>query len=120
MLPASTDLNRDGLYGRIPRRVTNDPTPCIECALNHIAPDSGDNEVVIVITGDQSIVDDDVELFDLVEDNKIPIFLISYPATLHTSYLQLAKYGGMYAIVEGSQELHPRVKLQDILMDILQ
>ena len=59
--------------------------------------------MVIVITGDQSIVDDDVELFDLVEDNKIPIFLISYPATLHTSYLQLAKYGGMYAVVEGSQ-----------------
>ena len=58
VLPASTvtDQNRDGLYGRIPHRVTNDPTPCVECAINHIASDIGDNEVVIVITGDQSIV----------------------------------------------------------------
>jgi len=121
VLPSSTvtDLNRDGLYGRIPRRVTNDLTPCIECALNHIASDIGDNEVVIVITGDQSKVDDAGEVFDLVEDKKVPIFLISYPASLHTSYLQLAKYGGMYAVVEGSQELHPRVHLQEILMDIL-
>jgi hypothetical protein len=80
VLPASTvtDLNRDGLLRRIPRRLTNDATTCIECVINYIASDIGDNEVVIVITGDQSIID--VELFHLVEDNKIPIFLISYPA----------------------------------------
>ena len=64
-------------------------------------------------------MDDAVELRDLVEDNKIPIFLISYLATFPPSYLQLAKYGGMYAIVEGSKELHPRVNLEEILMEIL-
>ena len=32
--------------------MTNDPTPCIEFALIHIAPDIGDNEVVTVITSD--------------------------------------------------------------------
>ena len=69
------------------RQNTNDPTPFIECAINHIASDIGDNEVVIVMTGDQSVMDDSVELLD---------------------------------IMEGSQELHPRVHLQDILMDIPQ
>ena len=39
------------------------------------------------MTGDQSVMDDSVELLD---------------------------------IMEGSQELHPRVHLQDVLMDILQ
>jgi hypothetical protein len=72
-----------------------------------------------VITGDKSIMDDAVEIIDLVEDMKIPIFLISYPATLHKSYLHIAKYGGMYAVIEGIKELHPRMHLQEILMDIL-
>ena len=121
VLPATTvtDLNRDGLYGRIPRRVTSNPRPCIECAINHIVSDIGDNEVVIVITGDTSKLDDDGEVLDKVDDKKVPIFLISYPQTLHTSYLNLAKYGGVYAVVEGSQHIHPRLLLQEILMDIL-
>ena len=54
-----------------------------------------------------------------VEEKEVPIYVISYPATVHTSYIKLARYGQVYAVVENSASLSPLIHLQEILANII-
>ena len=55
-----------------------------------------------------------------VQERRIPIFIVSYPATIHPSYTALAQYGAAYAVVENhSSRLHPLTHLQEILANII-
>ena len=46
----------------------NESSACVECAMNQIVPDIVDNEVVILISGDQSMIDESSDVFHLMED----------------------------------------------------
>ena len=55
-----------------------------------------------------------------VQERRIPIFIVSYPATIHPTYTALAQYGAAYAVVENhSGRLHPLTHLQEILANII-
>ena len=67
----------------INRLALNIGKPNIKCTFSHMLSDICDNRVVIVITGDQSIMDDVDDLQEIVDDKKVPIFFIRYSGTLH-------------------------------------
>lgn len=121
VLPTTTvtELNRDGLFGRIPRRVLDDVKPCVNCALDRALYEVGHNEVVILITGVDTKMNNHAGVLRQVEDKEIPIYVISYPATIHTSYIDLARFGEVYAVVENSANLRPLIHLQEILANII-
>merc|ERR1712106_972182 len=121
VLPTTTvtELNRDGLFGRIPRRVLDDVKPCVNCALDRALYEVGHNEVVILITGVDTKMNNHAGVLKQVEDKEIPIYVISYPATIHTSYIDLARFGEVYAVVENSANLRPLIHLQEILANII-
>lgn len=121
VLPTTTvtELNRDGLFGRIPRRVLDDIKPCVNCALDRALYEVGHNEVVILITGVDTKMNNHAAVLKQVEDKEIPIYVISYPATIHTSYMDLARFGEVYAVVENSANLRPLIHLQEILANII-
>ena len=52
-----------------------------------------DYEVVIVITDDQSMMDDIDGILKILVDKKIPVFFLSYLRTIHASHR-----GGFYAV----------------------
>ncbi len=55
-----------------------------------------------------------------MEERRIPVFLVSYPASLHPAYLALAVHGAAYAVVENQPRLlHPLTHLQEILAAII-
>jgi hypothetical protein len=55
-----------------------------------------------------------------VQERHIPIFIISYPATIHPLYTTLARYGATFAVVENhSRLLHPLTHLQEILAAVI-
>jgi len=121
VLPTTTvtELNRDGLFGRIPRRVLDDVKPCVNCALDQALYEVGHNEVVILISGVDTKMNNHAGVLKQVKDKEIPIYVISYPATIHTSYIDLARFGDVYAVVENSANLRPLIHLQEILANII-
>ena len=84
-----------------------------------IVEQAGHNEVVVLISGVQTKMNNHAGVLREVEEKQIPIYVISYPATIHTSYLQLARYGRVYAVVENSAALRPLIHLQEILANII-
>ena len=46
-----------------------------------------------MISGVERKMNNHAGVLSEVVEKKIPIYVISYPATIHTSYLQLASYG---------------------------
>ena len=87
VLPTTTvtENNRDGVFGRIPRRILDDQEACVICAFQKILPGVGSNEVVLLITGsDRRMADHDSVLTD-VEEKNLPVYVVSYPATVDPS-----------------------------------
>lgn len=121
VLPTTTvsELNRDGLFGRIPRRVLEDQTPCVRCALERVMDSTGHNEVVILVSGVQTSMNNFARVLRQIESKKTPVYVIGYPATIDISYLALAKYGQVFAVVENSPQLSPLIHLQEILANII-
>ena len=76
--------------------------------LEHI----GSNEVIILITGSQTKLSDYQSLASQVADSGVPVYVISYPTTLHTSYLSLATHGQLFSVAENSANVHPLIHLQ--------
>ena len=72
----------------------------------------GANEVVLVITGDQDRLHNHDLLVKQVEARSLPVYVISYPPTLHTSYLNLATFGQVYSVLENSESVRPLIHLQ--------
>lgn len=74
--------------------------------------DLGPNEVVILITGTGERTEDILEVAGAVEARQLPVYIISYPPTLHTSYTRLARWGQVYSVVENSHNIQPLIHLQ--------
>ena len=72
----------------------------------------GANEVIVLITGDQARLTTPELMVKQMEAKAVPVFLVSYPPTLHTSFLPLAKHGGVYSVVENSENTQPLIHLQ--------
>jgi len=121
VLPTTTvtELNRDGLFGRVPRRVLDETQPCVLCALDKVMHNIGHNEVIILITGIQTSLDNNADVLTDLGNKRTPVYVIGYPATLDISYLELAKYGGLYSIAEGSVQVSPLIHLQEIFAHII-
>ena len=121
VLPTTTvtENNRDGVFGRIPRRILDDQEACVICAFQKILPGVGSNEVVLLITGsDRRMADHDSVLTD-VEEKNLPVYVVSYPATVDPSYMDIARFGGTFAVVENNSALHPLTHLQEILANVI-
>lgn len=102
-----------------PCRVLDDVTSCVECALKGTLSSIGHNEAVILISGVQNQIPNYARVLNQVREKKIPIFIVTYPATIHPSYIPLAEFGGVYSVVENSPKLHPLTHLQEILASII-
>lgn len=100
-------------------RVLDDVTSCVDCALKEVLGGVGHNEVVILISGSQDQMRNYARVLKQVRENKIPIFVVTYPATIHPSYIQLAAHGAVYSVVENSPALHPLTHLQEILAHVV-
>ena len=106
---------------RIPRRVTGDGPgviSCVKCGLRHVLADTSHTETVIVITSDHSLDDHDdddssADVEQYVHKNKIPIFLITFPASdIRKSLGDLTKYGAVFAVHQDNPYIHPYSYLQ--------
>ena len=86
--------------------------PCVGCALTRVLDHIGPNEVIIVITGSANKITNHESVTKQVLDKSVPVHVISYPPTVHTSYLKLARFGQIYAVAENSATIHPLIHLQ--------
>ena len=68
--------------------------------------------VTTVITGDQARLTNPDLVSKQVEAKSVPVFLVSYPPTLHTSFLPLARHGQVYSVTENSENIQPLIHLQ--------
>ena len=80
--------------------------------MSKVIDEMGANEVVLVITGDQDRLHNQELLVKQVEARSLPVYVISYPPTLHTSYLNLATFGQVYSVLENSESVRPLIHLQ--------
>lgn len=128
-----TDLNREGLHGRIPRKVILDEDQgCIFCALNvslkalHNYMGQLETGTLILVTGSSQkphFLEDFMGKVQLIPLQVYPIF---YPsASAHPDLLSLSKYGKSYAIPEGEEQptsgqgVTPLNYLSEVLLDVL-
>ena len=86
--------------------------PCVGCAVSKVLKDLGPNEVVILITGTGERMTNIHELTRKVETRQLPVYIISYPPTLDTTYTRLARWGGVYSVAENSHNIQPLIHLQ--------
>ena len=87
-------------------------SPCVSCGLSKVIDEMGANEVVILITGDQTRLTNQEVMVKQVKARALPVYVISYPPTLHTSYLSLATEGQVYSVLENSESVQPLIHLQ--------
>ena len=80
--------------------------------MSKVLKDLGPNEVVILITGTGERMTNIEEMSKEVEARRLPVYIISYPPTLDTSYTGLARWGGVYSVVENSHNIQPLIHLQ--------
>lgn len=119
-----TDTNREGLHGRIPRKVLeNDDVACTYCALNAslgaLQNFMGqlDTGSVILVTGSSERVTNLETIMKVVDRVPIQVFPVLYPGTAHPDIFALAAHGKAYAVPEG-ENVSPSDYLLEILLDI--
>ena len=123
-----TEENRDGLHGRIPRKVLADDLSCVYCALNAsfkiLLEDQDDLDTipgtVIIITGEEREPQSFENLIETAKRNKIQIFPVSYPGTAFSGLSRLASdTGRLYTVPEGKKFTEPTSYLTEVITDIL-
>ena len=119
-----TDTNREGLHGRIPRKVLeNDDVACSYCALNASLSalqnfmGQLDTGSVILITGSSERVTNLETIMKIVDRVPLQVFPVLYPGNAHPDMLSLASHGKAYAVPEG-ENVSPSDFLLEILLDI--
>ena len=113
-----TDQNREGLHGRIPRKVLdNDDFSCVNCALNaSIQNLAGKGGHVILITGSPRRPGYFDQLTEQIRETPISFYPVIYPRTAYSELVNLAVYGKQYAVPE-TENVNPL--LNEALLDIL-
>ena len=118
-----TDANREGLHGRIPRKVLADDLACVFCALNMslgaLSRSGDDLGTVILLTGSPREAQNMDKLMETVNRTPVRVFPIAYPGTAHPSLVGLARHGKHYAVSEGNSASNPLIYLTEVLLDIL-
>ena len=119
-----TDTNREGLHGRIPRKVLEtDDVACTYCALNAslgaLQNFMGqlDTGSVILVTGSSERVTNLETIMKVVDRVPIQVFPVLYPGTAHPDIFALAAHGKAYAVPE-EENISPSDYLLEILLDI--
>ena len=128
-----TDSNREGLHGRIPRKVILDEDQaCTYCALNTsfqaLNNFMGQLETgtLILVSGSSAKPIHLEKILQEIQKVPLQVFPILYPAPGHSDLLALGKYGKAYSIPEGeeqagsgSQGVTPLNYLSEVLLDVL-
>ena len=120
-----TDANREGLHGRIPRKVLSEDLACVFCAVNmsfntltdKLSGDIGGN--VILVTGSPRRPQLLERLVETADQVALKVFPIVYPGTAYPEIIKLARHGKHYAIPESDSNLSPLNYLSEVLLDIL-
>ena len=114
-----TDANREGLHGRIPRKVLSEDLACVFCALNmSLGALDGGLGTVILLTGSPREAQNMDRLMEKVRGTPVRVFPIAYPGTAHSSVVGLARHGKHYAVSEGGGS-SPLTYLTEVLLDVL-
>ena len=101
-----TEANRDGLFGRIPRRVVAGAGagagPCVSCAVSRVLGAGAElaNTVVVLVTGAARPGPGLRAAVARVREARLPVHVVSYPPSLHPAHLALAAWGGVYSVAE--------------------
>ena len=105
-----TEANRDGLFGRIPRRVVAGAGagagPCVSCAVSRVLGAGAGagaelaNTVVVLVTGAARPGPGLRAAVARVREARLPVHVVSYPPSLHPAHLALAAWGGVYSVAE--------------------
>ena len=103
-----TDTNREGLHGRIPRKVLEtDDLACTYCALNASLSalqnfmGQLDTGSVVLITGSSERIVNLESILKVVDRVPIQVFPVLYPGTAHPDVFSLASHGKVFAVPEG-------------------
>jgi hypothetical protein len=103
-----TDTNREGLHGRIPRKVLEtDSIACTYCALNASLSalqnfmGTLDTGSVILITGSSERVVNLESILKVIDRVPIQVFPVLYPGKAHPDVFNLASHGKVFAVPEG-------------------
>ena len=119
--------NREGLHGRIPRKVLREELACVYCALNltlrTMRRDSRREEVdggaVILVTGSSrrpQLLD---RLVREVSSAPVQVFPIVYPGSAHPEVTRLAAHGKVYAVPDEADGVAAVGYLSEVLLDVL-
>lgn len=125
-----TDANREGLHGRIPRKVLDEDNACTYCALNTSLKSLNnfmgqlETGTLILVSGSPSKTVNLERIMAQVRQVPLQVFPILYPGTAHPDLLDLAEYGKSYAVPEGEEQagtggVSPLNYLSEVLLDIL-
>ena len=142
-----TDNNREGLHGRIPRKVdhgirkerggqparntdeASNDIGCTFCALNASLNQALTNYVgetdsgtIVLVTGAPEKPAHLDRILTAVKDTPLQVFPILYPSTAHPDLMKLGAIGGglAYSVPEGEEGLvSPLTFMTEILLDIL-
>ena len=126
-----TDINREGLAGRIPRRVLRsnsksgsntkedeEEESCVYCALNRAlqAKGGGTGGSIILITGSPKRPPLLEQLLLRIDNSSNKVFPVAYPLSAHSDLFSLARFGGKrYSVPESNA----KAALTEVFLDIL-
>jgi hypothetical protein len=112
-----TDANREGLHGRIPRKVLSDDLACVFCALNMSLGEIGGT--VVLVTGSPRKPQMMERLLETIGNTSAKVFPVAYPGTAHPDVVSLARNGGKHYAVNEGGAVAPLTYLTEILLDVL-
>ena len=114
-----TDTNREGLHGRIPRKVLQEELACVYCALNMSFQELGEGGTVVLLTGSPRRPQMLGKMVERAAKENMKVFPIAYPGTAYPEIVSLARHGKHYAVPEGDKRLNPLSYLNEVLIDVL-
>ena len=120
-----TDTNREGLHGRIPRKVLPEDLACVFCAMNMSFGTLGSSSsespmgTVVLVTGTPRRPQLLERLIETVDQAALKVFPIIYPGTAYPQVIKLARHGKHYAVPETGVAMSPLTFLNEVLMDVL-
>ena len=120
---ALTKNNREGVYGRIPRRNLDDDSACLECAMKlAMETTSGTPATLVLITASPVAPVGFPELVQAISTGRHPIYTVAFEKSVFYEARQLSSQGGATYIVHEKHHdvLAGSVNISDIFTNILQ